>query len=105
LLWFKTLSCQQNPADVCFAGAIAITATIAAVSGFQHGAAILYARNSVLYCWLQTLQPQCQTPGYGVYNCDATKTLEAPQQLKRHELCADKGNMFRDLQGRQVVLR
>jgi hypothetical protein len=82
-----------------------VFAIFAAVVEYQYVAALLVVASPVLYKYLRKLQPKYSTQGYGVYHRDADEMLQAPPQLKRHELRADEGNNFRDLHGRQIILR
>jgi len=82
-----------------------VFAIFAAVAGFQCLAGLFLVAGPVLYTYLRKIQPKYSTHGYGVYSCDANEMLQAPPQLKRNELRADQGSNFRDVHGRQVILR
>ena len=72
-----------------------MSATIAAVAGFQNVAALLFVASPVLYTCLRKLQPKYSTQRYGVYSRDTDEILQAPPQLKRHELRAESDNIAR----------
>ena len=85
------------------AGTFAFFAAVAAMCGCVVTATLLAVSSSAALVWLPTLQPHFATHGYGTW--DGDDALEAPPQVKRHELRADQGVWFRDAQGRSVLLR
>ena len=91
--------------DTVLTGAVAVLAIFAAAARFQWLAAFLLVASPLLYTYLRKIQPRYSTRGYGVYSRDTEEKLQAPPQLKRNELRADKGSNFQDLHGRQIILR
>jgi len=91
--------------NIVLTGAVAVLSIFAAAARFQWLAAFFLVASPLVYTYLRKIQPKYSTQGYGVYSHDTEEKLQAPPQLKRNELLADKGSNFRDQQGRHVILR